>query len=133
MAGSSGVCRRIPDGGFSEVGPDDGNRAYRGGGENFLYNAVGNIFWSCVPMVTPYKFAIDQRVRILRRGGGTHRQPPESCRGLLGTIAPQMTDDWTGTKLELEPGTPNVYYVVLDSGTIELIAEDWLEPASASE
>ena len=84
-------------------------------------------------MVTPYRFAIDQRVRIRRSGGGAHRQPPESTRGLLGTIAPQMTDDWTGTTLELEAGTPNVYYVVLDSGTIELLAEDWLEPASDSE
>ena len=40
-----------------------------------------------------------------------------------------MTDDWTGTKLELEAGLPNVYYVLLDSGSTELVAEDWLERA----
>ena len=80
-------------------------------------------------MVTPYRFQVDQRVRIRQRGGGNHRQPSESSKGALGVIAPQMTDDWTGTKLELEAGIPNVYYVVLDSGTIELVAEDWLESA----
>ena len=42
-----------------------------------------------------------------------------------------MTDDWSGTKLELEAGIPNVYYVALDSGLTELIAEDWLETAPA--
>ncbi len=82
-------------------------------------------------MVTPYRFQVDQRVRIRARGGGRHRQPPESIRGTLGVIAPQMTDDWTGTKLELEAGTPNVYYVALDTGITELIAEDWLEDAPA--
>ena len=81
-------------------------------------------------MTLPYQFHVDQRVRIRRRDGGKHRQPSESSRGILGTIAPQMTDDWSGTKLELESGIPNVYYVVLDSGATELIAEDWLEPAS---
>ena len=81
-------------------------------------------------MTLPYQFHVDQRVRIRRRDGGKHRQPSESSRGTLGTIAPQMTDDWSGTKLELESGIPNVYYVVLDSGATELIAEDWLEPAS---
>ena len=81
-------------------------------------------------MVTPYRFHVDQRVQIRSRGGGGHRQPSESSRGLLGLIAPQMTDDWTGTKLELEAGTPNVYYVLLDSGATELIAEDWLELAA---
>ena len=40
-----------------------------------------------------------------------------------------MTDDWAGTKLELAPGVPNVYYVALDGGATELIAEDWLEAA----
>ena len=64
-------------------------------------------------MVSPYRFHVDQRVVIRRRGGGKHRQPSESSRGALGVIAPQMTDDWTGTKLELEAGTPNVYYVTL--------------------
>ncbi len=82
-------------------------------------------------MVSPYRFEVDQRVRIRIRGGGKHRQPSESSRGALGVIAPQMTDDWTGTKLELESGIPNVYYVALDSGTIELVAEDWLEVAPA--
>jgi hypothetical protein len=85
-------------------------------------------------MVSPYRFRVDQRVSIRLRGGGKHRQPLESTRGMLGVIAPQMTDDWTGTKLELEAGIPNVYYVALDSGAMELIAEDWLEiaPADAS-
>ena len=98
------------------------------------YNAVVNAFWSKVPMVSPYRFQVDQRISIRLRGGGQHRQPLESSRGMLGVIAPQMTDDWTGTKLELESGIPNVYYVALDSGPMELIAEDWLEiaPADAS-
>ena len=82
-------------------------------------------------MVSPYRFRVDQRVVIRSRGGGKHRQPSESSRGALGVIAPQMTDDWTGTKLELEVGIPNVYYVTLDSGTTELVAEDWLEQAPA--
>ena len=82
-------------------------------------------------MTLPYHFQVDQRVRIRRRGGGKHRAPSESSRGTLGTIAPQMTDDWSGTKLELEAGIPNVYYVTLDSGLTELIAEDWLESALA--
>ena len=82
-------------------------------------------------MVTPYQFQVDQRVLIRLRGGGKHRQPSESSRGTLGVIAPQMTDDWAGTKLELEAGIPKVYYVILDSGTIEIIAEDWLEVAPA--
>ena len=82
-------------------------------------------------MVSPYRFRVEQRVQIRQRGGGKHRQPSESSRGALGVIAPQMTDDWTGTKLELEAGLPNVYYVTLDSGTTELVAEDWLELAPA--
>ena len=82
-------------------------------------------------MVSPYHFQVDQRVVVRQRGGGKHRQPAESTKGALGVIAPQMTDDWTGTKLELEAGIPNVYYVTLDSGTTELIAEDWLELAPA--
>ena len=57
-------------------------------------------------------------------------QPSESSRGTLGTIAPQMTDDWSGTKLELDSSIPNVYYVTLDNGATELIAEDWLDLAS---
>ena len=80
-------------------------------------------------MTLPYRFAVDQRVRVKTRHGGKHRPPPESARGALGTIAPQQTDDWSGTKLELPAGLPNVYYVSLDSGQTELIAEDWLEPA----
>ncbi len=79
-------------------------------------------------MTLPYRFHVEQEVRIRRRGG-KHRQPSESARGTLGTIAPQMTDDWSGTKLELEPGIPNVYYVTLAGGITELIAEDWLEAA----
>lgn len=82
-------------------------------------------------MTLPYRFAVDQRVRIRQQGGGKHRPPPESARGTLGTIAPQMTDNWAGTKLELAQGIPNVYYVALDGGATELIAEDWLEPAPA--
>ncbi len=82
-------------------------------------------------MVSPYRFDVAQRVHVRRSGGGKHRPPPESARGALGVIAPQMTDDWSGTKLELEQGIPNVYYVTLDSGSTELIAEDWLETAPA--
>ncbi len=82
-------------------------------------------------MTLPYRFRVDQRVRVRSRGGGRHRPPPESVRGMLGTIAPQMTDDWSDTKLALQPGTPNVYYVTLDGGITELIAEDWLEQAPA--
>ena len=80
-------------------------------------------------MTLPYRFTVDERVRVRRAGGGRHRPPPESVRGMSGTIAPQMTDDWAGTKLELAPGVPNVYYVALDGGATELIAEDWLEAA----
>ena len=82
-------------------------------------------------MVSPYRFQVDQRVVVRRRGGGKHRQPADSTKGALGVIAPQMTDDWSDTKIALEPGIPNVYYVTLDSGTTELIAEDWLESAPA--
>ncbi len=82
-------------------------------------------------MVTPYRFQVDQRVVIRTRGGGNHRPPSESARGALGLIAPQMTDDWSNTTIALEPGIPNVYYVTLDSGSTELIAEDWLELAPA--
>ena len=80
-------------------------------------------------MVSPYRFEVDQRVQVRSRGGGRHRQPTDSIRGMLGVIAPQMTDDWSDTKLALEPGIPNVYYVTLDGGATELIAEDWLELA----
>ena len=81
-------------------------------------------------MTLPYQFQVDQRVRIRGRGGGNYRQPSESSRGTLGTIAPQMTDDWSGTKLELDSSIPNVYYVTLYNGATELIAEDWLDLAS---
>ena len=84
-------------------------------------------------MTLPYRFQVNQRVRIRTRSSGKHRPPSDSAKGTLGTIAPQMTDDWSGTWLELEAGTPNVYYVALDGGTIELIAEDWLEPSPAGQ
>ena len=61
--------------------------------------------------------------------GASTASHPQGLRGALGVIAPQMTADWSDTKLALEPGTPNVYYVTLDSGATELIAEDWLESA----
>jgi hypothetical protein len=84
-------------------------------------------------MAGVYNFQVNQRVRIKTASESNHKPPTESVKGALGTIAPQMTDDWAGTLLELEPGTIVTYYVVIDGGTTELIAADWLEPASAGE
>ena len=53
-----------------------------------------------------YTFDVNQRVRIKQAGGSGHRPPPESAKGGFGTIAPQQTDDWAGTKLEF----PARYY-----------------------
>lgn len=80
-------------------------------------------------MAGPGNFTINQRVRIKQADGGIHRAPSDSAKGGLGTIAPQLTSDWAGTFLELEPGTPWTYYVTIDGGVTELISEDWLEPA----
>ena len=80
-------------------------------------------------MVGRYTYTVNQRVRIKTTNGGTHRPPSDAAKGGLGTIAPQMTSDWSGTRLALEPGTPPIYYVTIDGGATELIAEDWLEPA----
>jgi hypothetical protein len=76
-----------------------------------------------------YTYEVNQRVRIKPDGGSGHRPPSESAKGGLGTIAPQQTDDWAGTKLEFEPNTIVTYYVSIDGGITELIATDWLEPA----
>ncbi len=81
-------------------------------------------------MAGVYTFQVNQRVRIKTASESNNRPPTESAKGALGTIAPQMTDDWAGTLLELEPGTIVTYYVVIDGGTTELIAADWLEPAA---
>ena len=80
-----------------------------------------------------YNFQVNQRVRIKTASESNHKPPTESVKGALGTIAPQMTDDWAGTLLELDSGTIVTYYVVIDGGTIELIAADWLDLASAGE
>jgi len=84
-------------------------------------------------MAGVYNFQVNQRVRIKTASESNHKPPAESVKGALGTIAPQMTDDWAGTLLELDSGTIVTYYVVIDGGTIELIAADWLERASAGE
>ena len=76
-----------------------------------------------------YTFDVNQRVRIKQAGGSGHRPPPESAKGGFGTIAPQQTDDWAGTKLEFPPDTIVTYYVTIDRGITELIATDWLERA----
>ena len=61
-----------------------------------------------------YTFDVNQRVRIKQAGGSGHRPPPESAKGGFGTIAPQQTDDWAGTKLEFPPDTIVTYYVTID-------------------
>ena len=76
-----------------------------------------------------FNYSVNQRVRIKTSDGGKHRPPPDSAKGALGTIAPQLASDWAGTRLALEPGTLLTYYVTIDDGTTELICEDWLEPA----
>ena len=80
-------------------------------------------------MVRPYKYAIDQRVRVKTASGGSHRPPPENAKGAIGSIAPQLTQDWTGTPVAVDPGMPDTYYVTIDGGETELISEEWLEPA----
>ena len=84
-------------------------------------------------MVSPYAYDINQRVRIKTADSGTYRSPSENAKGKLGTIVPQLTQDWAGTLLELEPGTPRTYYVTIDGGSIEIIAENWLERAGPDE
>ncbi len=76
-----------------------------------------------------YILQVNQRVRIRRTGGGSFRAPSESAKGSMGAIAPQQTDDWAGTLLEMEPDAMVTYYVTIDGGSTELIAADWLEPA----
>ena len=80
-------------------------------------------------MTGVYLLRVEQRVRVRRAGGGSHRAPSESVKGTLGTIAPQQTDDWAGTLLELPSDTIVTYYVTIDGGNTELLAADWLEPA----
>jgi hypothetical protein len=80
-------------------------------------------------MAVAWNFTISQRVRIKTSDGGIYRPPSDSAKGGLGTIAPQLTSDWVGTFLELEPGTPQTYYVIIDGGVTELISEAWLEAA----
>lgn len=84
-------------------------------------------------MVNRYIFDINQRVRIKTADAGSHRTPSENAKGKLGTIVPQLTQDWAGTLLELEPGTPITYYVTVDGGTTELISEEWLDRAEPNE
>ena len=81
-------------------------------------------------VIRDYKFTENQRVRVKTSNSGTHRVPSDKAKGALGTIAPQLMNDWSGTQLALEPGTPQTYYVTVDGGATEIIAEDWLEPAA---
>lgn len=78
-------------------------------------------------MAGVYAFQVNQRVRIKTVNASSNKSPTESAKGALGTIAPQMTDDWAGTLLEMEPDTVVTYYVAIDGGSTELIAADWLE------
>ena len=82
-------------------------------------------------MAGVYNFQVNHRVRIKTTSTSSNRPPAESVKGALGTIAPQMTDDWAGTLLEMEPGTVVTYYVTVDGGATELIAADWLEEVSS--
>ena len=84
-------------------------------------------------MPNSYVYDINQRVRIKSAGGGGFWPPSEKAKGGLGTILPQLTQDWAGTRLELEPGVPRTYYVTVDGGTTELISEEWLDAAGAGE
>ena len=80
-------------------------------------------------MAEIYNYSVKQRVRIKTSDGGKYRPPPDSAKGALGIISPQLTADWSGTRLALEPGALHTYYVTIDGGATELICEDWLEPA----
>ena len=84
-------------------------------------------------VVNSFIFEINQRVRVKTAGGGNERSPSENAKGRLGTIVPQLTQDWAGTRLELEPGTLRTYYVTIDGGTTELISGDWLDRAGPGE
>ena len=84
-------------------------------------------------MAKTFVYDIEQRVRIKLANGGRFWPPSEKAKGGLGTILPQLTQDWAGTRLELEPDVPRTYYVTVDGGTTELISEDWLEAATSGE
>ena len=84
-------------------------------------------------MAVTFRFDVNQRVRIKLTDGGAYRPPSESAKGGLGTVLPQLTQDWAGTRLELEAGTPPTYYVSIDGGGTELIAEGWLVAAEQGE
>jgi hypothetical protein len=75
----------------------------------------------------PSNFSINQRVRV-KTSNGAHKPPTEAAKGAEGKIAEQLMDDWTGTRLALEPGETRLLYVEFESGTTEAISEEWLEP-----
>ncbi|GIS94911.1 MAG: hypothetical protein CM1200mP22_21480 [Dehalococcoidia bacterium] len=54
---------------------------------------------------------VDQRVLIKVRDGGPFRPPSEGAKGSFGDNCAQLFQDWTGTFLERDPGTPPEYYV----------------------
>ena len=78
-------------------------------------------------MAQQNSFTVNQRVRVKATNGG-HRPPPDTAKGATGTILPQIISEWAGTRLAVEPGVPQIYYVEIDEGAIEIIGEDWLEP-----
>jgi hypothetical protein len=74
------------------------------------------------------KYSNNQRVRI-KTSNGPHKPPPNDCKGTLATIADQSPSEWLKEADSIHTETPPSYYIVLDDGGIELIGEDWLEPA----
>ena len=74
------------------------------------------------------KYRNNQRVRI-KTSNGPHKPPPNDHKGAFATIAEQSTSDWLRAANSIHTETPPSYYIVMDDGSIELIGEDWLEPA----
>jgi hypothetical protein len=75
------------------------------------------------------KYNINQRVHFKTTGGGPHKPPPNDYKGDYGTIAEQSTSDWLREANSIHTETPPSYYVVAEDGSMQLIGEDWLEPA----
>ena len=75
------------------------------------------------------KYSNNQRVRFRTRDGGPQKPPPNNYKGTYGTIAEQSTSDWLRAANSPHTETPPSYYVEADDGSMQLVGEDWLEPA----
>ena len=67
------------------------------------------------------EFEEDQRVRVREAGGAPSSQPDKSLLGKEGTI-------FAAAQREIGSGRPISYWVEFDSGVVEAISPDWLEP-----